>query len=164
MYFIVRDLGLDVSVDDLNVTTDDTIEGTIEARDSNRPMTVELLDSDGDTVQEKSYTLSGQGEVDYEFSADRDTGDYTVLVTDQGTLIERETSTITISEADDRDAGFADGTVSEQRGDIVEMTVEMTSTDYASITVGPGCRRERNCRRRRRRRPSDRLLQHVRTV
>ncbi|RLM57121.1 PGF-CTERM sorting domain-containing protein [Halobellus sp. Atlit-31R] len=134
----IRDLGLSVSVDDLNVTTDDDIEGTVDTRSSDRAIEIELIDDagDGDTVKTIGTTTSGQGDFDFTFPAsDLDEGDYTVKVTDNGSAVEVESSVVTVSEADD-DAEFSDSTVSDQRGDIVEMTVEMEGTDFATITVG----------------------------
>ncbi|SDY43153.1 DUF7827 domain-containing protein [Halobellus clavatus] len=136
-FLVVRDLGLGVSIDDLNVTTDDSIEGTVNAVDSGRDVTVELLDSSGDVEKTDTGELSGQGEYDFDFSAsDIDTGDYSVEVTDNNTQIQVESSTVTVSEASDADVNFASNSIVNQRGDFIEFTVEMTSTSEATISFG----------------------------
>jgi len=137
-YLTVRDLGLDVSIDDTNVSIGDDIEGTVSARASNQNIEVELVDDggDGDVVADIGTQTSGQGEYDFNFpTSNRDAGDYTVQVTDNSSGVEVESSTITLEETDD-DAEFTDNTISQQRGDIVEMTVEMEGSSYATITVG----------------------------
>jgi PGF-CTERM protein len=137
-YLTVRDLGLTVSIDDTNVSIGDDIEGTVSARASNQNIEVELVDDggDGDVVADIGTQTSGQGEYDFNFpTSNRDAGDYTVQVTDNSSGVEVESSTITLEETDD-DAEFTDNTISQQRGDIVEMTVEMEGSNYATITVG----------------------------
>jgi PGF-CTERM protein/surface glycoprotein (TIGR04207 family) len=134
----IRDLGLTIGVDDTNVTTEDDIEGTVDSTSSNREILVELVDDsgDGDAVAERDVSTSGQGNFDFSFSGDRDAGDFTIQVTDDASGIEVESSTITISEAVDDDADFVTSSVSADRGDIAEITVEMESTDFASISFG----------------------------
>ncbi|WP_336024837.1 BGTF surface domain-containing protein [Halobellus salinisoli] len=132
----VRDLGLSVEVDDVNVTTEETIDGTVEASASNRPVTIELLDSNDEEVANQTTTLSGQGNYDFSFSAVSETGDYTVEVTDDNSGVTTESSTITVSEAADDDADFVENTITDQRGDVAEVSVEMDSTDTATVTLG----------------------------
>ncbi len=142
-YIEVRDLNLGISADDLSVTTEDTIEGTVSAADGNRPVEIELLDSSGDTVATDTATLNGQGEYDFSFDAQNadsgsalDPGNYTVQVTDNSTAITAETSTITVSEAGDDDASFASNTITEHRGDVFEFTVNVDGTDTAVVSFG----------------------------
>jgi surface glycoprotein (TIGR04207 family)/PGF-CTERM protein len=140
----VRDLGLDIAADELNVTTSETIETDVSAVAGNRNIEAVLLDSNGDEVTQSSTTsLDGQGEADVDFdvaSADGgsalDTGTYTVEVTDNSTGITVATSEITVSEADDEEATFTENTITEERGDILEITVEMTETSEATINFG----------------------------
>jgi PGF-CTERM protein/surface glycoprotein (TIGR04207 family) len=135
--FTVRDLGLDVEIDDLNVSADEQIEVTASATASQRPVTIELIDEagDGDTVQTENVNLGGQGEVTVNFGPGVDEGDYVVQVTDDDSAVEVESSTITVEEDDD-DAQFVESSVNGARGDIVEMTVEIEDTDFATITAG----------------------------
>jgi surface glycoprotein (TIGR04207 family)/PGF-CTERM protein len=139
----LRDLGLAVTVDDANVTDADTIEGTVEARASDRPVTLELLDSGGDEVDgsTQSVSLNGQGEYDFAFDLsssglDVDPGTYAVRVTDDYSGVEADSSDVTVRAASEEDAQFASGTVTEQRGDVVAITVEVERTDHATVTFG----------------------------
>ena len=140
----VRDLSLDISVDDTNVTTADTIETDVSAVAGNRDIEANLLDSSGDEVNRSDvFQTDGQGEADVDFDvgtadggSELDTGTYTVEVTDNATGITVESSEITVTEADDEEAEFVQNTFSEERGDVLEITVEMTETSEATINFG----------------------------
>ncbi|MGQ4554881.1 DUF7827 domain-containing protein [Halobellus sp. GM3] len=139
----VRDLQLDVSIDDLNVSNEDTIEGTASAVAGGRNVDIDLLDSSGDSINTTNVDLSGQGDYDFEFDAmtadngsQIDTGTYSIEVTDTTSGVAVESSEIDVSEAADEDVDFTQNAISEQRGDILEVTVEMTETSEATITFG----------------------------
>jgi surface glycoprotein (TIGR04207 family)/PGF-CTERM protein len=142
----VRDLGLEVSVEDLNVTNEDLIEGTVSANAGDRPITVELLDSDGDVVDADGSTiaarLTGQAEYEYEFNAsedklDLDEGNYTVLATDNQSGVEAESSSIVVSDAGEGRADIGgSGIITDERGDVVNITITLQNTDYATLTLG----------------------------
>ncbi|WP_311172541.1 BGTF surface domain-containing protein [Halobellus ordinarius] len=140
----VRDLGFDLSVDDLNVTDDDTIEADVTANAGNRPIEFELLDNSGDEINTSStLTTDGQGEFTFEFdtsTADEgdalDPGEYTVRAMDLFSGIDSESSEVTVSQADDEDVNFADNALSTAQGDFFETTVEMTETSEATISFG----------------------------
>jgi len=143
-YIGVRDLGFGLTVDDLTVTDDDTIEADVTANAGNRPVEFELLDSSGDDINaSSSVNTNGQGELTFEFdtaTADEgdalDTGEYTVEATDLNSGVSAESAEITVSQADDEAAAFADNVIAEQRGDILEATVEMTESSEATLTFG----------------------------
>ncbi|KAB1198466.1 MULTISPECIES: BGTF surface domain-containing protein [Haloferax] len=136
----VRDLGLDVTVDDLTITDEDTLEGTVSANAGGRPIDVNLLDDDGDEEFEiNDVTLDGQGEYDFEIdisAEDIDTGDYTVEAVDKGSGVSVESDTVTISEAAEGDADFAQNVVTDQRGDVVAIPITLSNTDVATVTIG----------------------------
>ncbi|ELZ78229.1 hypothetical protein C455_11118 [Haloferax larsenii JCM 13917] len=138
----IRDLGLEVSVDDLNVTDEDLIEGKVNANVDQRNIEVRLLDDDGDEVEEVtiSATTDGQGEYEYEFNAssdDIDTGDYTVEVIDKASGVTVESDTITVSEAGEGKTNIGgDGVINDERGDVVAIPVTLTNTDTATLTIG----------------------------
>ncbi len=136
----VRDLGLDVTVDDLNVTDEETIEGTVSANAGGRTIDVNLLDDDGDEEFEiNDVTLNGQGEYEFEIDVDGesiDTGDYTVEAVDKGSGVSVESDTVTVSEAADGDADFAQNVVTDQRGDVVAIPITLSNTDEATVTIG----------------------------
>ncbi|SMP17931.1 PGF-CTERM protein [Halobellus salinus] len=142
--FTLRDLQLDIAADDTNVSTDDTIETDVSAVAGNRDIEATLLDSSDDEINTSSVTrLDGQGEADVDFTtataddgSELDTGTYTVEVIDNATGVTVESSEITVSQADDEEANFATNVITEQRGDILEATVEMTETSEATLTFG----------------------------
>ena len=142
--FTLRNLDLGITAADTNVTTADTIETDVSAVDGNRNIEAVLLDSSGDEVNTSSVTqLDGQAEADVDFEtatadegSELDAGTYTVEVTDNETAVTVETSEITVTQADDEEASFAQNTITEERGDILEVTVEMTETSEATINFG----------------------------
>ncbi len=133
----VRDLGLEVAVDDTNITTDDDFEGTVSANAGGRSIEVVALDSDGDEVDDAtdSFDLNGQGEADFNVGA-LDAGDYTVEVTDTFSGVTVESDTVTVEKAADSSSDFATNVVTEQVGDIAEITVTMQGTDEAEVMIG----------------------------
>jgi PGF-CTERM protein len=139
----VTDLGFNVTADDLNVTNEDTIEGTVSANAGNRNIEVTLYDDDDDEVTSVGATLSGQGEYDYEFnlsSADDgdkvSAGDYYVEARDNASGVTDETDTIVVTKAGEGQGGFNQSVVTDQRGDVVNITVGMENTDQATLTIG----------------------------
>ncbi|AFK18606.1 PGF-CTERM sorting domain-containing protein [Haloferax mediterranei ATCC 33500] len=133
----VRDLGLDVSIDDLNITTADSLEGTASAHAGDRTIDVVAIDSDGDEVDgtEQTITLDGQGEADFNLST-LDADDYTVEVTDAYSGVSVESDTVSVTKAKDSTSDFTSTVVNEQVGDIAELNVTLEGTDTATITVG----------------------------
>ncbi|MBB6645029.1 DUF7827 domain-containing protein [Halobellus ruber] len=142
--FTLRDLELSVEVADTSVSTDDTIETDVNAVAGKRGIQAVLLDSNGDEINTSSVTqLDGQGEADVDFDtatadegSELDTGTYTVEVTDNSSGVTVESTEITVSQAADEEAGFASNVITDQRGDIVEATVELTETSEATLTFG----------------------------
>jgi PGF-CTERM protein len=138
----VRGLGLSVDIDDRNVTNLQNLEGTVEARSGGRPVRLEFLDEDGESVDEvddRIVSLSGQGE--YEFSYDLEsleveTGEYTIRATDTTSGVTVESDNIVVREAGDTEATFPDGTITEARGDVAAIPIELDNTREATLTVG----------------------------
>jgi len=138
----VRGLGLSLDIDDRNVTNLQTLDGTVEARAGNRPIRLEFLDEDGDPVDDVddgTVQLSGQGE--YEFSYDIEsleieTGEYRIRATDTTSGVTVESDTIVIQDAGDIEATLPGGVVSETRGDVAAVPIELDNTDEATLTVG----------------------------
>ena len=138
----VRGLGLSVDIDDRNVTNLQNLEGTVEARAGGRPVRLEFLDEDGepvDEVDDRIVSLSGQGE--YEFSYDLEsleveTGEYTIRATDTTSGVTVESDNIVVREAGDTEATFPDGTITEARGDVAAIPIELDNTREATLTVG----------------------------
>ncbi|KAB1187801.1 MULTISPECIES: BGTF surface domain-containing protein [Haloferax] len=139
----VRDLGLDVTVDDLNVTDEEVIEGTVSANAGGRDIEVRVIDEDDDEVETDnlpiSATTNGQGEYDFEIDVqeeDLDGGDYTLEVVDQASGVTVVSDTVTVREAEEGQTNFAENVVTDQRGDVVAIPVTLDSTDFATVTIG----------------------------
>ena len=132
----VRELGLDIEIDDLTIDTDDSLEGTVSANAGTRDVKLQLLDSNEDEVENQTVTLSGQAEADFDFNV-TDTGNYTVEATDLDSGVSVESSSVEVSKAGTgkADIGGA-GIVTEQRGDIANITITLSNTDTATLTVG----------------------------
>ena len=138
----VRGLGLAVEIDDRNVTNLETLDGTVEARAGGRPVRLEFLDEDGDPVDEvddRIVSLSGQGT--YEFSYDLEslnveTGEYIVRATDTTSGVTVESDSVVVREAGDTEATFPESTVTEARGDVAAIPIELDNTREATLTVG----------------------------
>uniref|UniRef100_UPI00342A6BEA BGTF surface domain-containing protein n=1 Tax=Halogeometricum borinquense TaxID=60847 RepID=UPI00342A6BEA len=136
----VRNLGLEVNIDDLNVTTEDEIEGVVEAKAGNRPVRLELLDSDGDTVEQRDVELSGQRKYEFSFNAselDLDADNYTVLATDKQSGVESESSSIVVKKAGEGRTSFpGDRLFVDQRGDVANITINVENSDFATLSLG----------------------------
>ena len=143
-FITIRDLQLDVEVDDLSVTTEDNIEADVSSAAGGRDVEVDLLDSNGDSLNTSDpITLDGQGEGTVTFdagSADEgealDAGNYTLEVTDLGSGVSVESSSVSVSEAGDDEADFVDNTITDQRGDVIEFSVETEGTDTSTVVFG----------------------------
>ncbi|MUV57873.1 BGTF surface domain-containing protein [Halogeometricum sp. CBA1124] len=132
----VRDLGLEVDLDDLTVTDEDAIEGTVSANRGGSQVDLSLQDSDEDEVANDTVTLNGQGEADIDF-ASQETGNYTIVATDLNTGVEVESSSIEVSDAGEGSADIGgEGIVTDQRGDIANITIEIENADFATVTLG----------------------------
>ncbi|MFC6938803.1 BGTF surface domain-containing protein [Salinirubellus sp. GCM10025818] len=136
----VRNLGLSITADDrsLSFAEDDEaeIEVTASSNVAGRDVEFRLLE-DGDYEGDEfnvTATIDGDGEVEQSFFVD-DSGNYTVEVVDLPTDISDTTQSIRVSETEG-DASFAQSVVSEERGDIARITVEMANRDEATVNIG----------------------------
>ncbi|WP_136361791.1 DUF7827 domain-containing protein [Halobellus limi] len=137
----IRVLNLDLSldIDDRNVTTLQNIEGTVEARSSGREIQLELLDDNDDVVDDRFVDLSGQGDRDFSYDVESlqlETGEYTVRATDTASGVSVESETITVREAGDTEALLPNDVITEARGDVVAIPIELRNTREATLTVG----------------------------
>ncbi|SFR43599.1 Ig-like domain-containing protein [Halogeometricum limi] len=139
---VLRELGLDVDVDDRNVTTRDEITGLISANAGSRPILLELRDDDGDVVDGGVLCAELDGQAEYEFtfdaeSLDLDPGEYTVTVVDNQSGVDAESSVVTVTEAGVGTADIAgDGISTDERGDVASIPIEIENTDTATVTIG----------------------------
>ncbi|MFC6824978.1 BGTF surface domain-containing protein [Halopelagius fulvigenes] len=132
----VRDLGLNVTLDSQNITTDGTVDGTVSANAGNRDVKLQLLDSDGEEVANiTGESLNGQGQYDFSFSS-VGAGSYTVKATDLDSGVTAKSSTVNVKKAGKSKANFNASVISQQRGDIVEIPVMLSNTEQAVIDIG----------------------------
>ncbi|MGQ4556321.1 DUF7827 domain-containing protein [Halobellus sp. GM3] len=135
----LRNLDLSLSVEDRNVTTLQTIEGTVSAQTSDREIYLELLDDDGDIVDDRYETLGGQGEYDFTYDLESlavETGEYTIRATDTTTGISVESDVIDVTEAGDTRADLPNDVVQEHRGDVAAIPIQLENTREATLTIG----------------------------
>jgi len=131
----LRSLGLNQSVDETNVTTDDEITGTVSADAVDRDVEVTLTQPD-DTEVTTTVSIDGDGEVDFSFDSQSDNGEYTVQTEDLGTGVTTDETTVNISEAAEGTASFDQSIIETPRGDVVEINVSLTSVETARIQIG----------------------------
>ncbi|WP_201287950.1 DUF7282 domain-containing protein [Salinirussus salinus] len=134
LQFRLRDLGLTATSDESEFFDDEDITGTVSSDSSNRDILIELLDEDDDVVADTETEIGAELETDFTFGS-QDTGDYTVEVTDLATGVTASTDTISVVAAPDADASFGE-IEGDQRGDIVEIPIEVTGQNTANITIG----------------------------
>ncbi|MFB6131515.1 MAG: BGTF surface domain-containing protein, partial [Salinigranum sp.] len=140
----VSSLGLNVDTNSQNITTDDNLWGNITANNGGRPVKVELLDNNGDSVDSgkvayannpHQLTLNGTADAFYNFGQ-VDKGTYTVKVTDVNSGVTTKTKDITVKKAGTGIADFGQQIYTQQRGDLVNITVNMKNTDQATVDLG----------------------------
>ena len=142
----VRSLGLSVEREDSSVTFRSggsaTIEATATSNVANRNVEFRLKRGgsyvkdnridDGDN--NRTVNLDGEGEATIEFDVSRE-GNYTVEVVDVQSDISDETQSIRVSKVSG-DASFAQSVVSEERGDVARITINMRNRDEVSLNIG----------------------------
>ncbi|WP_336024563.1 BGTF surface domain-containing protein [Halobellus salinisoli] len=135
----IRDLDLSLDIEDRNVTTLQTIDGTVSGQVGNRELELELLDDNDEVIDDRLVELTGQGNYDFTYdveSLELETGEYTVRATDTASGVSVESDTITVREAGDTEATFPISTIQEERGDVVAIPIELQNTREATLTIG----------------------------
>lgn len=93
-----------------------------------------FIDSENNTVLLANYNNNNNNQFDLNFTgidSDEYTFEFDVIDTDAAT-----NASITVNDAGDANAQFSESVYVEERGDIVEFTVELESTNTADIYVG----------------------------
>ncbi|WP_302082561.1 DUF7282 domain-containing protein [Salinibaculum rarum] len=140
-YFQVNDLNLQASVESTEISEGDDIVVDVSAIRGGQDVTVELDGPDSSGVtSEKTKALGGNGEATFTFSTTKsddndDVGDYDITATDNPSGVSATTDTVTVVEAAETDAAFEE-VETEQRGDVANITVSLTESDYATLTLG----------------------------
>ncbi len=132
----LEDLGLSVEADEDTFEDDENVTATVESNDIDREVDADLLDSNGDEEVERTVTIDNDGEAEVDFG-EVDTGNYTVEISDVNTQVSANSDEFEVVEAGDAEAGFeADGVFIEERGDVVNVTVNLENTDTAMLNIG----------------------------
>jgi len=133
----LRNLGLSIEADDTSLTYTSggvDVDGTVTSNVANRDAEAVLLDEDDDEVDSTPVRIDGDREVEFVFSGVEE-GNYTVEVEDISTGITDTSDAINVGEVSGS-ASFAQSVVSEERGDVARITVQMQNRDTASLVIG----------------------------
>ena len=134
----VRSLGLSAEAEDRTLTfkSGETaeIEATASSNVAGRQVEFRLLRNGNYEDNNVTATIDGDGEVTQSFNVDR-AGNYTVEVADLPTDISDTTESIRVQQVSG-DVSFAQSVVSEERGDVAEITVQMQNRDTATVNIG----------------------------
>ncbi|GAA0723839.1 PGF-CTERM protein/surface glycoprotein (TIGR04207 family) [Halorubrum trapanicum] len=131
------DLGLGVESDEDEFTTNDNVTASVTADEINRPITAELIDSDGDVVDDLNAQIDSDGNAEVDFGTVSETDTYTINVTDDNSGISAQTGDFDVVEAPEGDITFEESFVTEQRGDVANITINFQGDrDMAYLTIG----------------------------
>ncbi|MBX0324037.1 surface glycoprotein [Halomicroarcula sp. F13] len=131
----VEDLGFSATAVESTFDEDEDVEVTVEASSIGRDVDAELIDANGNVDADTTATIDSDGEATISFS-DVDPDNYTVEVTDVGTGITSTTDEFEVVSVGDAEASFGESVVSEERGDIARIPIELENTDEATATIG----------------------------
>ena len=141
--FRVSDLNLNVEMDDNDVTDEDDIIANVTIRRGGQPANATLFSDDDEKVKSIVKNLKGNDIVQFNFGNisdaegfDANDGPYYVNVTDNQTGVTATSEQINVSEAQDGEVSFEDSVVSDERGDVVNITYELSNTDDGFIVIG----------------------------
>lgn len=132
----IRVLNLEASADSTDLTTSDsTIDATISAAASGRTVDYRLEFVDNGTVVSKnSKSIPADGSLEVSFT-NPGKGDYWINATDVGTGVTTATSQITVEKVTG-EASFQESVYSEEEGDIVNISVDVSNSDTAQVVIG----------------------------
>lgn len=131
----LHDLNLTVSVAETNVTTGETITGTVSANAGGRTVELELLGAEGAVEATSTLDLSGQGTAEFEMPIDT-RGQFSVEAEDVESGVTAESAGIRVEQAGDSTVDLPAAVVTEHRGDVAEITLDLERTDTATVTIG----------------------------
>ena len=141
--FQVNELNLQVEMDDNDITVDDDVIANVTLRRGGEDVNATLFDDDGDKVTTQiEQSLSGNdvnsinfGNVSDLNGVDDSDGPFTVNVTDRPTGVSVTSDQINVSDTDG-DASFETSVASDERGDVVNITYQLSNEDKAYIFIG----------------------------
>jgi PGF-CTERM protein len=130
-------LDLAVEAEETNVTTQDDIVASVTTIRGGAPAEATLLDGDDDEVDSMVKELDSNDPVEFNFgnqtAAD---GPYTVEVTENESAITASSEEIHVTEPSNGTVSFAENAVVDERGDVAEITYELSGTDDAFVVIG----------------------------
>ncbi|GGN96452.1 DUF7282 domain-containing protein [Haloarcula pellucida] len=137
----IEDLGFTATADQNSFGEDEDIEVTVESSAINRPVDAELIDSNGNVdadTYSQNLQIDSDGEITITFNTndDVDAGNYTVNVTDVETGITASTDQFTVAQTGDAQASFGSSVVTEDKGDIARIPIQLQNTDDGTLTIG----------------------------
>jgi len=131
----IQDLGLSIEPDSDSFEDDEQINATVDMSDIERPVSARLIDDSGDTVAYDNRTTDTDGKLDASFP-EQDDGNYTLEVEDLNSGITATSDEFEVVDAGDADADFGQSVYEDERGDVVNISVEMSNSDTAAVQVG----------------------------
>jgi hypothetical protein len=136
-YFRINDLQFDATEVKDNYTSDQKIKGNISTVRGESPATAQLLDSDNDTIANKTLTLKGNNNVTAEF-AEQTIADspYKIIFTDNQTTQTSNITDIPVEKNRTGKARLGSDVYLEQQGDVANMTINMRYTTNATLQIG----------------------------
>lgn len=135
--FDVNNLRFGIGIDDANVTDEDAIVAEVTAVWGGLPAEATLLDSDDNEIDSIVKELDGTEPVEFDFgSHSTDGSPYTVRVTDNETGITNTSAEISVSESQEGEVSIDENVVSDERGDVVNITYSLSNTEDSYIVIG----------------------------
>ncbi len=133
----LENLGLTVESDESSFEAEnEDVTATVEANDFDRPVEGVVLDSDDDVVAAAEGTLSADGNAVLNFGTIEDPGNYTIEVTDVNSGV-TASDDVEITEIQEGDTSFSQGTTTVTQGDNAEFTVELSGgVTEATVLIG----------------------------
>ncbi|WP_276272921.1 DUF7282 domain-containing protein [Haloarcula litorea] len=131
----LNDLGLSVDPDEETFQTDENVTATVESDAIDRPVDLDLVDEDGEVVEEVEVSIDADGNVEADLGQ-AEAGNYTITVEDVNTGVNTTSDEFSVVEAGDASVSFRDSVYTEEVGDVAEIVVELENTDTATIQVG----------------------------
>jgi PGF-CTERM protein len=114
--------------------TSATIEATVSSNVVDREVDLRLFDSSGDEIDNKTVNTGSSRELSVEFDVSEE-DEYTIEAEDVDTSVVDSTPTITVGQVTGT-ASLTESVFTQERGDITEVTVELSDTNTANVAIG----------------------------
>ncbi|MFB6081633.1 MAG: BGTF surface domain-containing protein [Halanaeroarchaeum sp.] len=145
LWNFTMDLRVDANpnVDDATVTTAENVTGTVTTNAAEQPLAIVVRDGE-ETIRSTQTVTNGSGDATFDFAPIEldDADDHFTVVATHPTTGQIAVERIKVSQID-HDAGFATDSMRENRGDVVDIPVELSpsagdevAVDQATVTIG----------------------------